>query len=769
MLITLLALACAPAPKPVDDALPEDTGGDTGTDTQTDTQTDTNPQPEACAADAGEILLGVTELDLGGSLPSRLIPFGDGACPVLADPDGAIVAASARLGAGRLAQLGHEGLLTGAAGKGAHGPLLVQNLARWAAGGKDAPVIGVEQDMRGVITTLEAAGLNAQIVKADALEGLDLFIAYAPAERDADEIAALQAFVTDGGGLLTAGHAWWWAYERGASAAEVAEEHPANKLLLSAGILVSAETTGDGALAAADPIELLHAGYALGAIEEHLSDATPLSMADQRIAADTVGAAVRNLPLSHDAYFDPLRRLLDEGEPMVPTESAPLKVAQHPIEALLVTVWSRFAAELPPEELTAIPSEFPGLVSASAPRGAQTVSVRATYAGRDADYWYSDAADPLWLSLGVYAAPGEPLTIQIPASWAGRGLKAQIGAHTDTLWHLDEWQRHPEITRAYDLDTQETQIASAFGGPVYLAVPGGLDLGVGDVTLDGGVDMPRFVAGETDPAAFLAEAALGLTPLAELGSDRFVLTVPTADLAALEDPAGLMALWDDVLDADADLAAISRDRDRAERFAIDVQISAGWMHSGYPLMGYDYGAAMVDLPTLTLIGDWGAFHELGHNHQFGPANLPGTTECTVNLWSVYAMEEVIGLDRGLAHSALDPSARQETLDAYLDGGADFEADWSVWTCLETYLQLQETFGWDLFITINAAHLGMPSSSRPDTDQERIDELVLLSSETVGLDLSGFFLAWGFPLSDFVETELAHLPPWTDHPLAASAR
>jgi hypothetical protein len=766
MLITLLALACAPAPKPVnDDAPPEDSGGDT----QTDTQTDTQPQADTCAEDVAAILQGVTELDLGGSLPSRLIPFGDGACPVLADPDGAIAGASARLGAGRLAQLGHEGLLTGASGKGAHGPLLVQNLARWAAGGKDAPVIGVEKDMRGVITTLEAAGLSAELVEADALDGLDLFIAYAPAERDADEIAALQAFVADGGGLITAGHAWWWAYERGASAAEVAEQHPANKLLLSAGILVSAETTGDGALTVAEPLALLHAGRALGAIEAHLADTTPLVMADQRVAADTVGAAVRNLPLDYDAYFDAVRRLLDEGEPMVPTESAPLKVSQRPIEALLVTVWSRFAAELPAEELSAIPSEFPGEVSAAAPRGTQTVTVRAAYAGRDADYWYSDAADPLWLSLGVYAAPGEALTVQIPAAWAGRGLKAQIGAHTDTLWHLDEWQRHPEITRAYDLDSAQTLIASAFGGPVYLTVPGGLDLGVGEITLDGGLPMPHFVAGETDPAAFLAEAAQGLTPLAELGSDRFVLTVPTADLAALTDPAGLMALWDEVLDADADLAAISRDRARPERFAIDVQISAGWMHSGYPLMGYDYGAAMVDLPALSLIGDWGAFHELGHNHQFGPANLPGTTECTVNLWSVYAMEEVIGLDRGLAHSALDPSARQETLDAYLDGGADYWADWSVWTCLETYLQLQEAFGWDLFITMNAAHLGMPTASRPDTDQERIDELVILSSETVGLDLTGFYLAWGFPLSAYVEPELAHLPPWTDHPLAASAR
>ncbi|MCK6520592.1 M60 family metallopeptidase [Myxococcota bacterium] len=766
MLISLLALACAPSSKPSTD---DSSTKDSGADTQTDTQTDTAAQAERCAEDAAEILAGVTELELGGALPSRLIPFGEGACPLLADPDGAVAVASARLGEGRLAQLGHEGLLTGAAGKGAHGPLLVQNLARWAAAGKDAPRIGVERDLRGVITTLEAAGLSAEIVDADALAELDLFIAFAPTERDEAEIAALQAFVSGGGGLLTAGHAWWWAYERGASAAEVAAEHPANKLLLGAGLLVSAETTGDDTLASAEPRGLLHAGWALTLIEDHLSGAAPLSMADQRVAADTVGAAVRNLPLDLDAYFGPLRRLLDEGDPMVPTEAEPLKVNQRPIEALLVTVWSRLAGELPPEELTAIPSDFPGPVPAAAVRGDTTLTLRAAYAGRDADYWYSDAADPLWLSLGAYAAPGEPVTVTIPAAWAGRGLKAQIGAHTDTLWHLDEWRRHPELTRAYDLDAAETLIASAFGGPIYLTVPGGLDLGEGEVTVSGGVSMPRYVVGETETAAFLAEAAANLAPLAELGSDRFVLTVPTADLAALTDPAGLMALWDAVLDADADLAAISRDRDRPERFAIDVQISAGWMHSGYPLMGYDYGAAMVDLPTLSLMGDWGAFHELGHNHQFGPANLPGTTECTVNLWSVYAMEEVIGLDRGLAHSDLDPAARQETLDAYLDGGADFWADWSVWTCLETYLQLQEAFGWDLFITMNAAHLGMPTSSRPDTDQERIDELVILSSETVGLDLTGFYLAWGFPLSASVEPELAHLPPWTDHPLASSAR
>ena len=56
--------------------------------------------------------------------------------------------------------------------------------------------------------------------------------------------------------------------------------------------------------------------------------------------------------------------------------------------------------------------------------------------------------------------------------------------------------------------------------------------------------------------------------------------------SAAADPITLMNTWDLLMDAAADLEGTSHARAREERFVADRQISAGWMHSGYPIMGY---------------------------------------------------------------------------------------------------------------------------------------------------------------------------------------
>ena len=127
------------------------------------------------------------------------------------------------------------------------------------------------------------------------------------------------------------------------------------------------------------------------------------------------------------------------------------------------------------------------------------------------------------------------------------------------------------------------------------------------------------------------------------------------------------------------------------------------------------------------------------------------------------MEEVIGLPRGEAHPALAPAERAARIDAYIAGGSDYAADWSVWTALETYLQVQERFGWAPFQRVFARYRAEPSA--PANEQARLDRWATWTSEEVGMDLSGFYRAWGWPLSPSVDAALAGLPDWTDHPLA----
>ena len=181
-------------------------------------------------------------------------------------------------------------------------------------------------------------------------------------------------------------------------------------------------------------------------------------------------------------------------------------------------------------------------------------------------------------------------------------------------------------------------------------------------------------------------------------------------------------------------------------------------------MGYTSIAGdLLNLADLQTQGDWGPFHELGHNHQWAPWVLPGTTETTCNLFSVYVMEEVVDIDNGAGHSAISDLERETRIQAYLDGGADFENDWSVWTALETYLQLKEAFGWDFYTSLFTTYRN--DSVAPNTDSERIETWIRLSSATANRNLAAFYRAWGFPVDTALENDLAQYPSWDDHPMA----
>ena len=80
-------------------------------------------------------------------------------------------------------------------------------------------------------------------------------------DRTDQEIATLHAFVENGGGLIAAGQAWWWAYEND----DVAADYPGNRILSEAGLTITDEATDPGRDEVPDeiPSDLLHAAKAL--------------------------------------------------------------------------------------------------------------------------------------------------------------------------------------------------------------------------------------------------------------------------------------------------------------------------------------------------------------------------------------------------------------------------------------------------------------------------------------------------------------------------
>ena len=683
---------------------------------------------------------------------------------MLLGADHAAFVAVARVRNGRIFHIGHEGIMQGGFGGGDDRGTLISNAVRWLGQGAVATV-GVQGARNELRTFLMQQGFTVVSAGPTDLANVDVWVTDSYGEWSATQLADIDAFIDGGGGIMMGGHAWWWGYSND----NAAENYPGNKLFnhLDAGLTVTTETavTGAQTIDPAARYDLVHALVALEQLGMHVANLTVLTLDEQRIASGAVRRALGVLPI-HFPYFSlvaPLRPMLPPG---VPTAANPIEPDTMPIRALSVSIDNKYAQELPAAQVTphAAAATFPGPVAPNVPTVTETLTIEATFPGRPSRYIYSGAGAPAWRSTGLYLPAGQVATVAVPAGFTNVGLDIQIGSHSDRLWGRPRWERFPELVRRYPIEATSTQIASAFGGLVYIRVPPTATLGSFAATVTGAIPAPRYVHG-SDTNTTWASDRDAPAPWAEIGSDKFVITLRAADARVVNDPEALMGYWDDVLDADADLARVARDRPREERLVADQQISAGWLHSGYPIMGHlVHGPEAVDLATLQQSGSWGVFHELGHNHQNRHWELRGTTEATVNLWSVYAMETVVGLTPRTGHPALAPADRDARITSYINGGRNMTADWSVWTALESYLQLQEAFGWSFFETLNDQYNGLTAAQAPATNDERIQMWIVRTSNVSGFDLVPFFEAWGFPVDAATRAATSGLPTWTADPM-----
>lgn len=717
---------------------------------------------------AEQLLMGRDRLDFDGGLPSRLVVHGRDAFPVLVDDQHHVVIAGAYVDNGRALVIGHEGPLTHRVTSGTGFAGLWQNATSWLtaqAPGRTTGVIGFMPGFEDLATDLAALSwttrsLQTSDLTAAGLADLDVLVMDTYAAHPEATLSAIHTWLSNGGGLLAGGHAWWWAASD-PTHLDAAADYPGNALLAPTGITITAATASDSPypLPASLARSTDHALVALSLLTRELDGCQTLGREDRARTASAAGLAIDTLPLDSD-FIAAARPFSDAVGPIVPTTAAPLVPEITPIHALAARLQIRLALDAAPDTITAHPAsaDFPGPVPADAPRLTKTLTVQASYGGVPDQLAYGAPGAPVWRSTGLYAAPGDLIEVTVPARATTAGLAIQIGIHTDTLWESDTWTRLPRVVATRPLDRPTTLIASGFGGPLFITVPIGAALGDIDVTIANAVAMPTFAAGSDWPTGLTHQA-----PWAELIGTSFILHVPTGDARLVTNPSALMNLWDEIQTRNAWLAGLPTTRPRAERFVVDRQIAAGWMHSGYPMMAHlESATELLTLTAPSTTGAWGPLHELGHNHQNLDWVLPGTTESSVNLWSVYISEEVLRLDRGLAHPDLAPAARAARLDAWLAGT---DRDWSVWMALETYLQLQEAFGWDFYHRLFARYLALPPAARPGDDPARLQAFITFASLESGRDLSAFFATWGLVADADTLAAIDHLPAWLDHPLA----
>ena len=720
---------------------------------------------------------GVDSLPVRGA-PGPIVPFDDNSFPVVlagyGDSTLAPVVSASFVDRGRVLAFGHTDYCNSDAINATESSRrFFSNALLWTSGKESVAPQNVRVAVwhsRATADYLTGIGFDAFVVN-DLKKEFDVFVADAVALNDA-QYDALFNRVKRGAGFITCGLGWGWSQLNPDK--DLVLEHVGNKNFAKHGVAL-AWTDGFVSPTDQDSFEinvdkLTMTPYASGTnvlnfIQNLAENADYL----QTKLDQTTGDQLRQLSASFSLilpFLSPDKRAIvdrlaeDLHGDILPTATDPIKDVDL-IQRLAMLVQSerylrgQIVGRTKPEDVPALPAalDFPGEVPKDAPRIDEAIVPIKT-------------AVPDWASTGLYAAPGETITVKVDSGILARipqPFKVRIGTHSDSIIHLKEWVRYPEISVEKIIQDPETRIANPFGGLVYIVVPrdiGSLGLGIVEFKISGAVAAPYFVRDETSLDTWQT-LRNNPAPWAELQGKNVIVTVPSTAVRELENPQYLMETWDEILALEAEFASGPYVRERPERITCDREISAGYMHSGYPVMTHmDVEKALVDADRLRIEGDWGFYHEFGHNHQSPYWTFEGTTEVTVNYFTLYIMEKFNGKRAEVAKSDLTRESQNQKMSAYFKNGAKF-SDWEddPFLALIMTIQMREKFGWEPFLRAINEYTKASPEELPQNDQEKRDQWMVRLSRNSGLNLGRFFTTWGIPISQEALDSVKELPEW----------
>lgn len=689
-------------------------------------------------------LYGADTIATGGN-PASMVVYGQ-ARAVAALADGTVLAARAEVGQGRVVTLGHGGFLNDERGDTR---AFVLDQLEWLIGDATPRAWGVSDSLA---EGLAERNIHPQRVGGNErgldLDQLNLIIGSPQAFARAGRLQDLADWLRTGGAMLSVETAWGQIQlGHASSVADLA----ANRLLADHGILYTerALSPGRGGLYTLDAsaASLANAEKALRILSGDEPGDVVLAA---RIARDALAIVPLDSPLINRA--DALAAAHAESLHKAYTSMAehPLRLADQPLACALLDLEARRASL---GETRAHPSAeaFPGPVPSDLPRISRQLHLERI---------------PGWRSTGLYAAPGEPITVRILKGEA-TGAVIQIGAWLDPQ-QFDDRVRMPVAVYRSPLDGDLGHAISPIGGPIYLDLPSEVAQRGITIEIVGAVEMPHYRHGHTDLDDWRSHLRHVPIQWAELESDELVFTIPAEAIRDLDRPDLVMEHWKRIHEAMQGMEPRSPRHwpDRQQRYVAEKRLSWGYMYcpSDAPLViPMTEARPMVDLANFDAEGPnrlWGQYHEMGHSHQNPMWTFEGTGEVTVNIFTVLALNTVNGYP--LDHEAMrtEPGRAWATFIRHREAGAPFDR-WKAdpFLALQTYALLWHAFGWDAFHDTFRAYDELTPAERPRTDSDKRDLFVILFSRTVGQNLAPYFRAWGVPLTDRVETELAGLPIW----------
>jgi len=424
---------------------------------------------------------------------------------------------------------------------------------------------------------------------------------------------------------------------------------------------------------------------------------------------------------------------------------------------------------------------FPGLVCSDQPR-LNNVTL-------DMDLNYNFVGEILRMSVppqpqfstGLYAAPGELVIVDVPAGQYS--LSLQIGAWTDNLSAIQNAPRDPLIYSRIQLAPGRNYLRNLYGGHIYIYAAKPQENPV-RLVFSNVVKSPDFVLGETSAAEWHAAIQQSCVPWLELRSKHMVFVVPREYCLTrpIEDPDAAMQAWDDIIEYDfyrwMGLEENPADSvDRAPllpwRVVQDIKPVLGYGHSGFPIVVQDDYSWFGGIENVTHIdggGNWGYFHEIGHNAQqtrYWSWNSLGETSNnlfsfkvaarlraqTPSAWPPKHPSLATSIPNALAFAQLtDASKSFDGQDARIN---------DPFARLTPFLQMFEKVpagsnydGWGIMTQLykNARRAERMSL----TDQAKRDFLFETICQYTGLNWITFFRQWGIAVSNISQNKYAHL-------------
>ena len=706
------------------------------------------------SAERAKLLAGVSVVPKLGA-PGPIAIWSPHAFPVIATSgekgkgETAIVAA-AGFEKGRIVLFGHNSYLDPGNGNEMSVGALLLNSVKWSTSKQKPRVVTNDSKSEAFLKSkgFEVKKLAGGPEKKN-IHGFDVLVINAQSITAEAEGRDVLDFVKAGGGLVAG--MTGWAFEQTSGGKRLNTGNALNVALAAAGIAFT-----DGGIAKdkeftarTELSPLLNAQVALDAMMNSQKGGAQFAPAEFAQGSSAIQLALGAQPPGRSAFQVAAMGVMGGGTAAIPTEKKPLTQEKDAAARNKLGIETRIlkmaaAADIKPHPAA---KEFPGLAPADAPRVTRDVTIRP--------------AVPGWTSTGLWVNAGDKVTVKVPASAVGKGFSVRIGCHSDSLYHLDKWERAPEITRSIPLEAETTVAANAFGGLVFIEVPGNAKVTSDfNVTIAAAIEAPLFILGRDDDAKWNSTIKHRKAPWAEFVCDKVILCCPTENARHITNPTELMSFWTRVVDAQDEISNQARERKRPERIVCDVQISAGYMHSGYPIMVPVSAADEMITFNKQKAPGWGYYHELGHNHQRGDFTFDGTGEVTNNVLGMYVIEYVLGRDPLTGHGAIAPKKIEEHIAAIKKAGNKF-ALWKSdpFVALTTYIQLVQGFGWESWRAYLHSFADPSFGPAPKNDDEKRDQFLVRYSKITKKDLGNFFDFWGIPVSSSAKAEAAKFEKW----------